>query len=155
MTLQPAFPSHLDDSFAYHLAQGTWPAQELQALHVEYRPSVTVPGHVRSRARQLLAPHVTSPELIDTLLMLSELVANAVRHPVPQSGERIMVHVALASHQIRAEVCDSGHGFDLDGMQAARADADGCRGLPIVDTAASRWGASVDDGHCVWFELDR
>jgi anti-sigma regulatory factor (Ser/Thr protein kinase) len=155
MTATPAFPANLDDSYAYHLAQGTWPEQELESLHVEYAPSIDVPAHVRALARGLLAAHITPAQLVDTLLMLSELVGNAISHPVPQADERVVVHLAFAAGQIRAEVCDGGDGFELDDVAEPAPGAAGNRGLPILDVAASRWGVSADAGHCVWFELDR
>jgi hypothetical protein len=50
-------------------------------------------------------------------------------------------------------MCDDGPGFDVVLQRPAPTDPSG-RGLLLVDKLASRWGTSVVDGHCVWFEMD-
>jgi anti-sigma regulatory factor (Ser/Thr protein kinase) len=106
----------------------------------------------------------------DAVLVLSELVGNAVRHGSPLPGARVpdpAVRVSwwVAGGAVHLEVCDGGPGLPGDsgherlgavgrGETAAvdgTADlalgaplaAEGGRGLPIIDLLTSRWGTTA------------
>lgn len=117
-------------------------------LRVALSPSNDAPRQARQAAREALAEHVTMGQLDDVVLMISELVSNAVRHPVPESEQPVELEVGMAADRIHAEVTDSGRGLDA----AARRHG---LGLEVVDLAASRWGVLTEAPYCVWFELDR
>jgi anti-sigma regulatory factor (Ser/Thr protein kinase) len=155
MMAEVAVPLRFEEPNAHHLARATCPPVGFEHARIQLRSSLDAPGRARTVARELLTGHITAAELGDTLLALSELVTNAIRHPVAAAGDFVSVHVACAPGCIRAEVCDGGLGFDATNVPDVGPDAYGGRGLRIVDALASRWGTSVDDGHCVWFELDR
>ncbi|MGZ4267913.1 MAG: ATP-binding protein [Solirubrobacteraceae bacterium] len=148
------FPTRFEASFTPHLANGTWPRAVDQHLRIVLAPTADSAAYARGAARELLVPHVHAAELDETLILLSEVVTNAARHPVPSAGEQVEVHLAVAPEQIRVEVYDPGAGFDPVALDGRPGDVGGW-GLIIVDRAASRWGSSNDDRHCVWFELDR
>jgi anti-sigma regulatory factor (Ser/Thr protein kinase) len=116
---------------------------------------LSAPSDARRAAGELLAAHVTAEQLADTALMLSEVVTNALRHPVVRANGSIDLHMAVSSERIRAEIRDAGAGFPARRPVLVGADAVGGRGLLIVDRLASRWGTSTRQGHTVWFELDR
>jgi anti-sigma regulatory factor (Ser/Thr protein kinase) len=95
--------------------------------------------------------HLPRPVLDDALLLTSELVTNAVRHG---AGE-ITCRLWPGREVVRLEVSDASpvvpHAVERGLV------ADSGRGLHIVDTLASRWGAVPDQraaGKTVWFELD-
>lgn len=91
------------------------------------------------------------PLLDDALLLTSELVTNAVRHG---SGE-ITCRLWAGPEVVRLEVTDADP--RLPHPVEADIGAESGRGLQIVDTVASRWGATTtgtEGGKTVWFELD-
>jgi anti-sigma regulatory factor (Ser/Thr protein kinase) len=106
-----------------------------------------------ARARQFLTGAVgrlVGADLRDAaVLVVSELVTNAVRH----AGTDLEVEVALIPGGVRVQVSDSGGGYPV-AREADPQDERG-RGLGIVDSVAARWG--VEDvpagGKRVWVDL--
>jgi anti-sigma regulatory factor (Ser/Thr protein kinase) len=101
--------------------------------------------------------HLISAErLRDAQLLVSELVANAVRHG-GSSGAPVNVSVGASAQTMRVEVTDAGAGFDPTRLAPPSSERAGGWGLPIVAALARRWG--VEHGHgtatTVWFEIDR
>jgi anti-sigma regulatory factor (Ser/Thr protein kinase) len=141
------------DTFAYHLARGTWrPLAETEACFVSVSTS-KAPAAARAAARDLLGGRLTPSQVDDALLVVSELVTNAVRHAPRGADARVTLHLGRTGRCLRGEMCDDGPGFDVVLQRPAPTDPGG-RGLLLVDTLVSRWGTSVADGHCVWFETD-
>jgi anti-sigma regulatory factor (Ser/Thr protein kinase) len=86
----------------------------------------------------------------DVLLLVSELVTNAVRHA--GAGPERPRQVRLLQ---RAEcvVADEGPGFTWDPNPSAGSESGGW-GLFLVDQIADRWGVErTTSGSCVWFEI--
>jgi anti-sigma regulatory factor (Ser/Thr protein kinase) len=87
----------------------------------------------------------------DTELVVTELVANAVRH----AGTEITVRLAALAETpggVRAEVSDSST-RPVRPRQAGGLEESG-RGLFLVDMLSSRWGATAtEDGKTVWAEI--
>jgi len=83
-------------------------------------------------------------------LLLTEVVANAVRHA--GRGE-VSVRAHLISGVLRLEVVDASP--RLPGAASDPGlDAESGRGLMLVEMLAGRWGAKpLPGGKCVWFEL--
>jgi anti-anti-sigma factor len=113
------------------------------------------PGEARSEMRRAAA-HMGADTISVAILLISELVTNAVIHPV-QAALSIGLRIIAAEDRLRAEVIDGGQGFD-PAHPEPRTPNRGGRGLLLVDRLASRWGAGpyTDDpeGFRVWFELD-
>jgi anti-sigma regulatory factor (Ser/Thr protein kinase) len=90
-------------------------------------------------------------------LLVTELIANSVKHAGPDAGDYLELEVAVMPDKVRVEVRDQGPGFEW----RPRAEADPLAfhwGLPLVDRLASRWDIEPGDGAAdtvVWFELDR
>ncbi|MGW3337933.1 ATP-binding protein [Streptomyces sp. NPDC001009] len=87
----------------------------------------------------------------DSLLIVSELVANAVRH-ARRTSIRVMVE-RRTPRTVRVAVAD----FSLDQPEpsAPTADAEEGRGLFLVTTLATNWGTDVRRwGKVVWAELE-
>lgn len=96
---------------------------------------------------------VSEERLRDAQLLVSELVANAVRHASDRDG-RVTLRVHAASETMRVEVSDEGDGFDPAALSRPSPERPGGWGLAIVAALAHRWG--VQRGPTtVWFEIDR
>jgi signal transduction histidine kinase len=149
------FARRMQEAPGFHLAHATWTPPAFEQVRIGLRPSPETPARARDAARDLLVEVLSAAQLADVLLLLSELVTNAIRHPVPRVGEEVTVHVAVAPGCVRGEVCDCGPGFDAEALQPPLVGVPGGRGLQIVDHVASRWGSCREELHCIWFELDR
>lgn len=93
------------------------------------------------------------PPLTETLrLLVTELVANAVKHA---AAESLTLRIVVGRSAVLTEVTDQGPGFDPANTGAPRTDHTGW-GLFLVERLADRWGVARD-GRCtrVWFELKR
>jgi anti-sigma regulatory factor (Ser/Thr protein kinase) len=81
-------------------------------------------------------------------LLLTELVTNAVRY----AGGQISVRAGIRSDLLLVEVRDGSERMPVLGDP--HPDAEGGRGLLLVDRLADRWGAEpLPVGKRVWFEL--
>jgi len=118
-------------------------------LRLSIRPDTRAPSAARAGLRAVRG--VDDDVRAVGLLLLSELVANAVLHAGLAPEERIEVSIRV-SGGLRVEVADHGHW--LDAGAPAAADRDGGRGLFLVERLASRWGAETAGGTWIWFELD-
>jgi anti-sigma regulatory factor (Ser/Thr protein kinase) len=113
---------------------------------------LTAPG----RARALVAAHCVSthPELPSAawdvaMLLLTELVTNAVRYGAGPVGLRLTDDAT----RFRVDVADHGPGGPVLGTDADLLAERG-RGLQLVDALARAWGVTRgEDGKQVWFEL--
>jgi anti-sigma regulatory factor (Ser/Thr protein kinase) len=121
---------------------------ELQFKHAA-RPAAI--GRARHDVEDALSAaevdHQTSGDL---MLLVSELVTNAVRHA---QGDEFEVRLEVTPQRLRLEVHDNGGGFHPR-IQPSE-DGTGGYGLYIVDRLADRWGVERDDGGVIWLELDR
>jgi anti-sigma regulatory factor (Ser/Thr protein kinase) len=106
-----------------------------------------------AQARQLIDQmDCLRPEVaMNARLLVSELVANAVRH-VTRGGE-IGMHVALVDDSLRVEVVDPGSGFVPQSRTADSPLGSGW-GLHLVDELSDRWGVESSGPTRVWFEID-
>ncbi|QNP69274.1 SpoIIE family protein phosphatase [Streptomyces roseirectus] len=109
------------------------------------------PAEVR-RARAAIAEQLYDwglARLVDnTVLMVSELVTNAVRHA---RGRPVTVRL-VRGETLLCEVDDADH--ELPTLLDAGALDETGRGLRVVSTLAREWGASRSGaGKSVWFEL--
>jgi anti-sigma regulatory factor (Ser/Thr protein kinase) len=88
------------------------------------------------------------------VLLVSELFGNSVRHSRSvAAGETVTVAVKTGDGVVRVEVTDrSGPG--MPELYSAGRDAEGGRGLQLVDGLAVRWGWRRRGRRTVtWFEL--
>jgi anti-sigma regulatory factor (Ser/Thr protein kinase) len=83
-------------------------------------------------------------------LLVSEVVTNSVRH----SGSEEPIHLRVWARRggVKVEIADGGFGFDAE-QPGGSYDAEGGRGLMILDAVADRWGINHDARARVWFEL--
>ena len=108
-------------------------------------------------ARRVLLEHderLPTGVRADLLLLLSELVSNAVLHGRVGPEASIGVHVHGRDRTVRVEVTDPGAGFDWERRRRERPRREGGFGLALVERIAERWGIERQRGRThVWFEI--
>jgi anti-sigma regulatory factor (Ser/Thr protein kinase) len=105
--------------------------------------------------RTLLAGNGALPPSVrdDVLLLLTELVTNAVRHADVGPDRLVRVELRQRSRTVRVAVRDEGAGFAQEATRRRR-DESGGWGLFLVDRIADRWAViPTATGTCVWFEI--
>ncbi|MEV4242065.1 ATP-binding protein [Streptosporangium canum] len=112
----------------------------------------------RAWAHGLLAVRLAPPALDDVLLLLSEVITNAVTHSdsCRTAGGRVTVHLTHDPGAVHVEVTDDGSTTSTPAVHVPDADSDGGRGLWLVDLLATAWGSSRHDdeaGRSVWFQV--
>ena len=109
-------------------------------------------------ARQRLAADLTAAGIFagavgDAVLVVSELLSNAIRHARPLPGSSVQVAWALDDDAVEVAVSDGGAVTRPTPAQATVSSLGG-RGLDIVDYLARTWGVRSDDyGLTVWAVL--
>ena len=106
------------------------------------------PAQARRIIAEELSARLSSKELDDVKLMVSELVTNGIVHGHPEDDIPVMLDLCV-NGDIRCAVLDQGPGF------AARADEDvrGGWGLALVEQLSDRWGMQCSPRRTeVWFE---
>jgi anti-sigma regulatory factor (Ser/Thr protein kinase) len=106
----------------------------------------------RRLARQELGEHVGNAALDDIVLVVSELVTNAVMHAVAP----LVFRLSLVDAHVVVAIDDAGVNRDFEAVRRGPGAASG-RGLSIVDQLADEWGIEASHaGKRVWarFDLD-
>lgn len=123
--------------------------------------AAAVPGGpgAAAQARRLvwsqLGGHVPTHLLGDVALLVTELVANGVRHGGAGPDDVLELRFEVRPPRLRVEVADPGQrGEGGVGPRAADYRRGGGLGLQIVDQVAERWGTGDGPHTCVWFEMD-
>jgi anti-sigma regulatory factor (Ser/Thr protein kinase) len=112
------------------------------------------PSAVRHALRERGA-HLPGPMRDDLLLLLTEVVTNAVRHSGAARGEPIQIALNESRDCVRVEVTDAGHGFERPRRLEPDLRKTGGLGLVLVDRLSRAWGTrKTSTGSLVWFELD-
>jgi serine/threonine-protein kinase RsbW len=110
-----------------------------------------------SRARrELVAGNGTLPSSVrdDVLLLVTELVTNAVCHSSAGPDALVCVAIRRGTDMVRVAVSDGGTGFTTD-APLERNEAEGGWGLALVDRIADRWAITpTASGTCAWFEIE-
>jgi anti-sigma regulatory factor (Ser/Thr protein kinase) len=88
----------------------------------------------------------------DSVLLISELVTNSVKHSNPDNVVIELV-ARVTPSKIRVEVSDDGDGFEPPPI--AHDEVESGRGLNVLQELADRWGRPTGQRTAVWFEIDR
>lgn len=125
-------------------------ASALVHLHLRREPSS--PANARATLRDWSHSLGLCASSCETLVLLvSELVSNAVRHSRGGDSDPITLTAALRDDVLRVSVSDTGTSAAIP---AARDPAHGGGfGFWLVEKESRRWGVDQSDGTCVWFEL--
>jgi anti-sigma regulatory factor (Ser/Thr protein kinase) len=104
-----------------------------------------------------LATVVDGPLLYDIRLLVSEVVANRMRHPARVAAAWLEVEVDVDPKRVRIEVNDVGQHWVFEPAPFSF-DPENSSGwsLYLVDRITDRWGLVRGDAAVsVWFEIDR
>ncbi|MFF3208401.1 ATP-binding protein [Streptomyces sp. NPDC002962] len=127
-----------------------------QGFHVRLRRAPEAAREARVMARVALAQWGLDAAADTVVLLLSELVGNAVRHA---AGPDVRITVDRpADHHLYVAVTDRAP-LCLPRIRQASPEDLGGRGLCLVDVHAARWGVDLIGGHSpeakrVWAEVD-
>lgn len=113
------------------------------------------PGRARDALRIQLARWQVDGRTAETaVLLLSELVTNAVCHGRVPPGRRVGTRFTLEAGCLRIKVADAND--DRPRPRTAGEDDEDGRGLALVDALADAWGTyrrANGIGKCVWVEI--
>jgi serine/threonine-protein kinase RsbW len=132
---------------------GTLGAMETFALEAD------VPGgpHAASRARRLVREELSGriPEQVmpDLELLVTELVANGVRHGGADPDRSLHVSLEARPPAVHVEIVNPDHQGAVT-KRPPDLEGGGGLGLHIVERLATRWGVRHEPRTAVWFELD-
>jgi anti-sigma regulatory factor (Ser/Thr protein kinase) len=130
-------------------AGATDPAQSLM-FELAARPTA---GPAAGRAPLADRGTLPTPVRDDVLLLLTELVNNAVRHANAGGDRPVRVELHHRARTVSVAVFDQGTGFTAEPPHSQR-DKSGGLGLFLVDQIADRWGITpTGSGTCVWLEI--
>jgi anti-sigma regulatory factor (Ser/Thr protein kinase) len=110
------------------------------------------------RARRLvedeLSGRVPAGVLPDVALLVTELVANGVRHGGADETAAVDVRFTGRASELHVEVANPARAARPVGPRQPDLMGGGGLGLHIVDRVATRWGVIDEPCTTVWFELD-
>ena len=113
-----------------------------------FHPAMGSPAAARRFVRDFCLNQDCGSVLDNALLVVSELVANAVTH----ADTDCTVSLGLTPHTLRVEVTDEW--FEAPSPALVSADSEAGRGLFIVAALSTAWGVDrTDAGKIVWAEL--
>ncbi|MFD1537994.1 ATP-binding protein [Nonomuraea guangzhouensis] len=111
---------------------------------------VSVP-EARAWAGSVLSVGGPPSFLDDALLLLSEVVTNAITH---SGSRRVTVQIARTGTTVQVKVTDAGSSTTAPVVRLPALDDDGGRGLWLVESLAEEWGSCHDEtSRLVWFRL--
>jgi anti-sigma regulatory factor (Ser/Thr protein kinase) len=95
---------------------------------------------------------ISSNRIEAARLLVSELVANSVRHAKLGPQDRVALSLEISDRCVKVEVADPGAG--LEPVSSTEPNVEGGYGLFLLDQMADRWGVRFEGVTTVWFELD-
>lgn len=128
---------------------GGAPQNEKRTVRIPWAPSAA--PHIRKTLVADLAAREVPGEVVEEAeIVVSELVANAIRHAKPLSDGAIRVHWKVKNNVVEVEVTDGG-GPTVPRPAPPTTWAPGGRGLRIVRSLAHEWGVLEEpNGRTVW-----
>lgn len=110
---------------------------------------LVAPSHARALVRQHLADWGLADHVDDAEIVVSELVANAVRH----GARPVSLTLETSDRQLTIAVEDAAV-LDIPVPREASASDSGGRGLHMIDALSRRWGFTQGErSKVVWAEL--
>jgi anti-sigma regulatory factor (Ser/Thr protein kinase) len=107
----------------------------------------------RALSDELSAAGVFDSAVKDAVLVISELLSNAILHAYPLPGEQLQVAWAVDGAEVEVAVSDGGSATIPHAGHPAPSAVSG-RGLSIVEHLALTWGVRTDEvGLTVWAVL--
>jgi anti-sigma regulatory factor (Ser/Thr protein kinase) len=136
-------------------SRGTERLREVRASGVVLLPCAPASVAVARRAlsAELRAAGIFDSAVRDAVLVVSELLSNAILHARPLPGERLQVAWTVNGATVEIAVSDGGGSTRPHAIKAS-VSALGGRGLGIVGHLCHTWGIRADDGGLtVWAVL--
>jgi anti-sigma regulatory factor (Ser/Thr protein kinase) len=125
----------------------------METLRLALLPLPDAPAQARSAVRAWSGVEDDARARLE--LVVTELVANAVKHAALDDNDVIEVRLDADELALRVEVEDAGIGFTSGHGWCPDADAVGGRGLFLVSTLSSRWGVERANRKTrVWAEIN-
>jgi anti-sigma regulatory factor (Ser/Thr protein kinase) len=125
-------------------------AAAVSAFRISLPQGTASPAEARHQVARFAVENRLTAEPAVALVVLSELVTNAVLH----GAEPIEVCVSGEGDALRIEVSDGDAQSTRLVPRAPQPDRPGGLGLHIVDALARRWGTDIrEDGKTVWAEI--
>ncbi len=115
----------------------------------------STPSIARTKLAGFLTINRVPPTIIDNaLIVISEMIANAVSHGVPTSDGTVEISWSInaAGDLLELSVHDAGEGGSLDPIDFDEDSLSG-RGLAIINRVADRWWVDMSEGTRVNAEL--
>ena len=113
----------------------------------------STPSVARTRLAAFLTVHRAADTVVeDALIVISEMIANAVSHGVPASDGTIEISWSINGVLLELSVCDAGKGASLEPVDFDEDSLSG-RGLSIINRVADRWWVDMTTGTRVNAEL--
>ncbi len=115
---------------------------------------LSTPSVARTKLAAFLTVHRASNAVIDdALIVISEMIANAVRHGVPTPDGMIEISWSINGTLLELSVHDAGV---VESLKPVDFDEDSLsgRGLSIINRVADRWWVDMSEGTRVNAELD-
>lgn len=115
--------------------------------------ALSTAGIARTKLAGFLTIHRAPAEVIDdALIVLGEMIANALSHGVPTSDGTVEITWAISGDLLELSVYDAGEGGSLRPIDFDEDSLSG-RGLSIIGRVADRWWVDMDRGTRVNAEL--
>jgi serine/threonine-protein kinase RsbW len=115
--------------------------------------AASTPGIARTRLAAFLTMQRASNSVIDdALIVISEMIANAVSHGVPTTDGTIEISWSINQDLLELSVLDAGEGASLKPIDFDEDSLSG-RGLSIINRVADRWWVDMSRGTRVNAEL--
>jgi len=120
-------------------------------VRLPFAPST--PGIARTRLAAFLTRQRASNDVIDdALIVISEMIANAVSHGKPDQDGTIEISWSIKNDLLELSVLDGGEGGSLAPIDFDEDSLSG-RGLSIINRVADRWWVDMTRGTRVNAEL--
>ncbi len=123
---------------------------EREILRISLRCDESAPGIARRALGEL---DDVDPVREDALLVVSELVTNAVLHSEAESGDQLELVASVHAGRLRIAVTDPGRSESDPAPVRSEPSGNGGYGLRMLDAIAPRWGSERAGGMRVWAEL--
>jgi len=139
------------------------PLSALDRVHIEEHHPAAITRRLPMERRSVVTARRELERLLWALdqseyqtlsLLVSELVANSVKHSGMRATGVIRMDVVLTQEVARVEVRDEGRGFTPI-TRSAESPLESNWGMHLVERFADRWGVEASPSTLVWFELDR
>jgi two-component sensor histidine kinase len=137
------------------MSDGKDPVVEMFSMDVDLSGGPGAAARARRLVEDELEGRLPAPVIADVSLLVTELIANGVRHG-GAGGDDSFLQLILEGQRsgLHVEVVNPIGDHGAPAQRKADLDGGGGLGLNLVATLSSRWGVKNAARTAVWFELD-